>query len=65
MEQYTFITFLITCITALALFIRYLVVKIIALTSDCSSTMKDVRNAVTNNTEAIKELRTTILTLNK
>lgn len=68
----TFIGFLITCVIGLASFVVWLVKKIIYLTDDCSATMKDVRNAVANNTSAIednsialRELRTTILTIKK
>lgn len=64
------IGFLISAILAMSGFIVWLVKKIISLTQDCSETMKDVRNAVTNNTSAIednsialRELRTTILTI--
>lgn len=60
-----FIVFLITCVLGLSGFVVWLVKKIIFLTSDCSSTMKDVRNAVTNNTEAIRDLKITIQSIKK
>lgn len=61
----TFIGFLITCVISLAGFVVWLVKKIIALTSDCSETMKDVRNAVTNNTTALTDNSTALRELQK
>lgn len=60
-----FIAFLITCVISLAGFVVWLVKKLIQLTKECSETMKDVKNAVYNNTEAIKDLRTTLTLINK
>lgn len=57
--------FMCSCIVGMGTFSFWLVKKIIVLTKDCSETMKDVRHAVTNNTEAIKNLQTTIISINK
>lgn len=68
--DYSFIGFLTLCVLGLSSFIVYLVKKIINLTKDCHEAMRDVKNAVTNNTKAyednasaIRELRTTIITI--
>lgn len=51
MEQYTFIGFLITCVFGLSIFCKYLVSKIIKITE--------------TNTEAFKELKHAIFSLEK
>lgn len=71
MEQYSFIGFLITCVLGLSGFIVWLVKKLIVLIKECTESMKDLKNAVYNNTtaavdnaESLKELKNTIILIN-
>lgn len=57
MEQYTFLGFLITCVLGLALYAKYLVSKIIKITETNTSAFQELKHAVLNNTEAIRDLK--------
>lgn len=65
MEQYTFLGFLITCVFALSLFIRYLVGKIIKITETNTSAFHELKHAVANNTTAVNDLKQTLTLINK
>lgn len=71
MENYTFIGFLITCVLGLSGFATWLVKKVINITNENVQAFKDFKFAihelkvsVDHNTDATKELKQTILTLN-
>lgn len=65
MEQYTFLGFLVTCVLGLALYAKYLVSKIIKITETNTSAFQELKHAVTNNTDAVKDLRQTLTLINK
>lgn len=64
-EQYTFIGFLITCVFGLSLYAKYLVSKIIKITETNTSAFQELKHAVVNNTDAVKDLRQTLTLINK